>query len=247
MRQVLFGVLLMFGSMASPVIGGPQDAVIRIPSHGGSGTVIATGEGWSFILSCAHMLEGADIKKPLAFDVPVGVKRNPQKAGITILAVRFSTDLSLLQLNAGPLPYVTPIAPRTFKPGRLLSVGYDNMKLPAQVKEATVLASNAENTWTREKPWHGRSGGGLIDAQAGYLVGVVHGYEVDTPTRKGRGVYVSHAAILKFVDDYNRGAIRYVAPRAASPNAFLEQAPLQVSPRAPPSLLRSPAGSLSGC
>jgi hypothetical protein len=50
--------------------------------------------------------------------------------------------------------------------------------------------------FTREKPWHGRSGGALLDADAGYTIGVVQGYEI---MAWGRGIYCSHQAILKFL------------------------------------------------
>ena len=45
-------------------------------------------------------------------------------------------------------------------------------------------------------PWHGRSGGALIDRDAGCLIGVVQGYEIGG---ERRGLYVSHEAILKFL------------------------------------------------
>jgi broad specificity phosphatase PhoE len=62
-----------------------------------------------------------------------------------------------------------------------------------------------DTSYTREKPWHGRSGGGLVDVEARCLVGVVQGYEV-WPTQ--RGLYVSHAAILRFLNAHWQGAPR---------------------------------------
>ena len=84
-----------------------------MPSHGGSGTVIATGDGWTLILSCAHCFEGADRVKPLKLDVPHSAPGEPRKVGTRVLAVGRSAevDLALIQLNAGPVPYVTPVAP----------------------------------------------------------------------------------------------------------------------------------------
>src|SRR5207253_9927063 len=73
-------------------------------------------------------------------------------------------------------------------------VGYDNMQLPAVHLPSTLLQDTGRLAYTRERPWHGRSGGALFDVQGCYLIGVVSGYEVN-----GRGIYVSHRAILDFL------------------------------------------------
>src|SRR5262249_12887434 len=95
-------------------------------------------------------------------------------------------------LENGPFFYF-PVAPPGHEPGpKLVSLGYDNMAWPVTSKSATLLVTEGNWTFTREKPWHGRSGGALIDVQARVLIGVVHGYEVKA---NGRGVYISHAGI----------------------------------------------------
>src|SRR5262249_28648624 len=76
---------------------------------------------------------------------------------------------SLLELNDGPLYYVCPVAPAGHRPGRCVSVGYDEMRLPARKASASLLGSDRGITFTREMPWHGRSGGALIDLDAGRL------------------------------------------------------------------------------
>ncbi len=68
-------------------------------------------------------------------------------------------------------------------------------------KPATLLGTQGDTTFTVERPWHGRSGGGLIDVDARRLVGVVQGYEIGG---RGRGVYISHAAILRFLEKVKR-------------------------------------------
>lgn len=190
--------------LVSTARGEPKDAVIRMPSHGGSGTVIATGEGWSLILSCAHCFQGGDARKPIALDVPVNwSKAPPKKVGVQLLGVQPADDLALLKLGYGPLPFVAPVAPSGFKPGVCWSVGYDEMALPPQCRPAHVLSVSGNVTWTRERPWHGRSGGGLIDQRTGYLVGVVSGYtgpKNRVEVQPGaQGVYASHPAILRFL------------------------------------------------
>jgi hypothetical protein len=179
-----------------PVAAEPADAVVRLPSHGASGTVIHTEKGRSLILSCAHAFEGLARATPIQLDVPCRNPGSPRSGRIRLLAVDYRLDLSLLELNDGPLDYVCPVAPAGYRPGRCLSVGYDEMRLPARQAMATLLGSDRGITFTREIPWHGRSGGGLIDRDAGCLIGVVQGYEVGG---ERRGLYVSHEAILKFL------------------------------------------------
>ncbi len=225
MRQrIAFFLLLLSSSIASA---GPQEAVVRIPSHGGSGTVIATGQGWTLILTCGHMFaqDSEDgklrpdpklIHKKIALDILLPSKGAPIAAGVDFLGADWAHDICAIRLNYGPLPNVSPVAPRGFKPGPCLSIGFDEMKLPAKTRPATIVATNASSTFTRERPWHGRSGGGLIDQQTGYLVGVVGGYQRPEPP-PGRewgpndpqvraevygsfkGVYASHQAILSFL------------------------------------------------
>jgi Trypsin-like peptidase domain len=216
---VLFCLLLWERGQA-----GSKDAVIRIPSHGASGTVVLTTRGRSLILGCAHMFAGEMARKPLVFDVPSPSPGGPRQVGTRVLAIDDRADLSLMELNAGPLNYVCPVAPAGFRPGTCLSVGYDEMRLPAQARLAHVVESGSQMTYTREKPWHGRSGGALIDEQSGYLVGVVLGYEGQP---NGRGIYVSHAAVLSFLGRH-RG--RSQEPQLAQPRLEYRLRPPQVAP-----------------
>ncbi|HEV3116188.1 MAG TPA: hypothetical protein VGY58_03995, partial [Gemmataceae bacterium] len=117
--------------------------------------------------------------------------------------------------NDGPMEACAPVAPAAHVPGHaLLSVGFDEMRLPATVKSATVLGTMGSITFTRERPWHGRSGGALLDAERGYLVGVVSGYEV---IGRRRGMYVSHQTILEFVARQHVGQGRTAPQPYAAP------------------------------
>ncbi|OAI46872.1 hypothetical protein AYO44_10475 [Planctomycetaceae bacterium SCGC AG-212-F19] len=172
-------------------------AVVRIPSHGASATIIESRQGRTWLLGCAHAFEGPDRQRPIHLDVPSATAGRPRPAVIRLLAVDSQADLSLILLEDGPLPNVAPVAPAGHRPGRaILSVGYDAMQWPAQTAEASILGTGPATTYTRERPGHGRSGGALLDADAGLLVGVVQGYEIGGPRR---GMYVSHAAILRFL------------------------------------------------
>lgn len=188
-----------------------KDAVVMIPSHGGSGTVIQTGQGWTLILSCGHMFEDIqDRTHPITLEVPVPIQGGPMKVGVSVLKVDVEADLSLIQLNYGPVSYVSPVAPAGFRPGLCLSVGYDDMKLPGKWRPAEIIYSDAKWTYTKQRPWHGRSGGGLIDQSTGYLVGVVSGYTGPKNHQElfgnYKGVYASHSSILSFL--YGKGAIK---------------------------------------
>jgi hypothetical protein len=167
-------------------------AVVRLRSHGASATVIHTEPGRTFLLSCAHAFEGRDRFKALQIDglaAPSGAAR--------VLAVDADLDLSLIEVRSGPVAAVAPVAGPGYRPGpNLLSAGFDEMKTPATVRPAHIIRVDRDVTWTREPPWHGRSGGGLIDADSGQLLGVVSGY-VSYPA--GPGIYVSHEAIERFL------------------------------------------------
>jgi hypothetical protein len=172
-------------------------AVVRIPSHGASATVIETQPGKTLLLGCAHAFQGQDRARPIFLDVPAATPGLARQAVIRLLDVDYEADLSLILLQDGPLPFVAPVAPAGHvPPAGILSVGYDEMRWPAEPRAATILASTRTTTFTRERPGHGRSGGALLDAERGWLIGVVQGYEVGGPRR---GLYVSHAAILRFL------------------------------------------------
>lgn len=232
--------ILLLAILPSLTLAAPQDSVVRLMSHGGSGTVIYTTQGKSLILSSHHMFNGQSRNKPVVVHAPHPQPGANQPAQGRCIAVDPSADLALVELNAGPLPYVCPVAPQGHAPGRLLSCGYDNLKWPSQKRTATLLGGSGQSftylhsvsevdgdrvgepdfyscgrmmneedannfSLTRELPWHGRSGGGLLDVDAGYLVGVVSGYRGTSPktwseTKPGAaGVYTSHAAVRRFV------------------------------------------------
>jgi len=208
--SLLFAALVLVAAPGQARAVPPSDAafaVVRLPSHGASATVIETRPGRTWLLGCAHAFEGADRQRPIHLDVPCATAGQPRAAVIRLLAVDPQADLSLILLEDGPLPHVAPVAPTGHRPGRtILSVGYDAMQWPAQFADTTLLGSGLTTTYTRERPGHGRSGGALLDADAGLLIGVVQGYEIGGSRR---GMYVSHAAVLRFL---NRPAARPARP-----------------------------------
>jgi hypothetical protein len=246
-------------------------AVVRIKSHGVSATVIETSQGHSLILGCAHAYwprKGEDMKsKHMIFDVPAPAGWQGGTFASRVLKIDDKLDLSLVELNTGPLPYVSPVAPDGFRSQTVLSVGYDEMKLPATIRPAHLVnraftgefddltytcesgsaqrtaggrwriqgpsgpgqrqgpyegsgpgrGTGSDRTLTKERPWHGRSGGGLIDVDAGFLIGVCSGYSGPHTHVElvpgGQGIYVSLDAIHRFL----RGAGSTRPPYAAAP------------------------------
>lgn len=196
MKRLLFLLCFLWPAAAAAQPNYAAHAVVRVPSHGASATVIQTERGRALLLGCAHAFEGANRTKPITLDVPSPDTGAPRQAAVRLLTVDYDLDLSLLELADGPLPYCCPVAPAGYRPRRLLSVGYDAMELPARQEPATEIGSGGGITFTRERPRPGRSGGALIDMDYGLLVGVVQGYE---PAGAQRGRYVAHAAILEFL------------------------------------------------
>jgi len=179
-------------------------AVIAIRSHGCSGTVIATGPGWSDVLSCAHMFYANDghsisqerLHAALHTCGPAQPYARTGRCEAHLVRVDYRRDLSLIRIDNGPY-YCCPVAPAGYQPSRrLLSVGYDEMRWPAQQRWADVLSVQGDHVFTRQMPWHGRSGGGLLDPQGQCLVGVVEAYETPPPHR---GLYVSLQAVHEFL------------------------------------------------
>src|SRR3954467_6056230 len=108
MRRTLLTLLLVVlaaprAPASAPASYHPALAVVRIRSHGASGTVIATAPGKSWILSCAHMFATpADSRKPLRLDAPPQPHATAKRAACRVLAVDAAADLSLLEHDNGP-------------------------------------------------------------------------------------------------------------------------------------------------
>ena len=227
-KQILTLVILLFGAALAEAA--PKDAVVRIRSHGCSGTVIATTQGRSWILTCAHAWEKTrDKTAPIIIDSPSpspgAVVRNSSPR---LAAIDYKLDLALIEMTTGPLPYTCPVAPVGTNVRVCTSVGYDGMRWPAVTTQATVwgVRTSGTVTYTHERPRSGRSGGPLI-SECGRLVGVVSGYELQGSMR---GMYASHQAILTFLGSrQSTPAYPYYAPRV-----WEERTPRLPTPGCPP-------------
>lgn len=221
----LMPALLAFLFLAGSAHAQPQYAVVKIPSHGVSATVIWTQPGATYLLGCGHGYEshhGKDfLHKPMTIETPW--RRQPTNPRITLIAVDFREDLSLVRVDEGPWPYSVAVTPEPFIPKELVSAGYDHMR--GLVAAPTQLCT----AYTRQRPVEGRSGGGLIDSE-GRLAGVCQGYEVRPG---GRGMYVDARTVRSFL------ARQGWRPTGGSPG--VPQAGLP-SPAVPAIPLPSPGG-----
>ena len=136
-------------------------------------------------------------RQPLQLDGPTQEKARPGLHAARIVKVDFALDLALIEHHNGPF-YCVPVAPPGHRPSaHLLSVGYDEMRWPVTERTATLLYSHRDTTWTREPPWHGRSGGALFDVDAGLLIGVNTAIYSPSGSSAGIGFAIP-------VDDVNR-------------------------------------------
>lgn len=202
--------LVCFFALCLPAWAQPNAiyGVVRIVSHGCSGTVISTYSGHTWILGCAHAYWDENERPSLAaqkkrhvIDIP-SITKDPIVGNATVVAVDNQRDLSLLHLDVGPVPFEAMIpATDGYVPGRMWSCGYDKMRLPGsgkpQVYPATFVPgydSRAKlKSRTKETPVPGRSGGAIID-ERGFVIGVCSEYDT-----RGGGVYASLPSIQAFV------------------------------------------------
>src|SRR6516225_9016599 len=105
MKRVFTLAILLLSSpfaLALDPAADPALATVRIKSHGASGTIIATTEGRSWLLGCAHMFTDAignpsetARRKKLVIDGPAQPYATKKLAEVKLLAWDYDLDLSL--------------------------------------------------------------------------------------------------------------------------------------------------------
>src|SRR5713101_2789030 len=91
-------------------------AVVQLPSHGASGTIVSTAEGETLVLTVAHAFEGPSRRRPLVVLVPRPEGAGTEKrVGIQLAAIDERADLALVRLGTGPLARLARVAPRDFQ------------------------------------------------------------------------------------------------------------------------------------
>lgn len=159
----------------------------------GSGTIIASVEGETLVLTASHVL---DEKGPVTIELfrfNVGAERvrgavgYPRRVGATIIARDADADLAILRVRGElAFPYVARVARGDLPPApraKVTTIGFDKGARPVGV--STRLRANERIDLnkgggprsflvTDDPPEVGRSGGGLFRAD-GALVGVCVG------------------------------------------------------------------------
>ena len=164
--------------------------VVRKGPALGTGTIIASVEGETLILTAAHVVEDPGPLHVELFRYNLGFERIrsmsgfPRRLRATIVARDRDTDLAILRVGGQlKLPYVARIAPsnRPIVPGAAVtSIGFDRgerlIGFPTRIKKVERIdmdrgGGDRSFLITEHPPEVGRSGGGLF-LEDGTLVGV---------------------------------------------------------------------------
>lgn len=181
---VFFAASFLFGADI-------REAVVRIASHGASGTVIFSKEGLTKILTCAHAFPN---DAEFLIDCPWDLAR---RKGGKLTKINHRLDLAVIEVAEGPWPVVCPIADKDYKPGKnIWAVGYPEMSWP-QTRSATEFLSTDERYYyTKRLPIPGESGGSLVDIDLGVCFAVTKA-RFDSPLIK-YGIYTNLKRIHEF-------------------------------------------------
>jgi S1-C subfamily serine protease len=183
--------------------------LVRRGSSQGTGTIIASLDGETLVLTAGHVIRG---RGPISVELhrynlcienrPSVPGKWPQSVEAEPVATDTVSDLAILRLrNMIALPFVARLGPEDAEPASnagLTSVGIDlGAKLSSwntQLVEVLWFELNDSGTdrpflVTARIPEHGRSGGGLFD-KSGTLVGVCVGH-AELVKGKRMGVFSS--------------------------------------------------------
>jgi len=198
--------------------------LVRRGTSQGSGTIIASVEGETLVLTAAHVVQN---RRPIVVELHrynLGMERAaaapgpwPRSVHAALLAADTAADLAILRIEKmRALPYVARLAPDNADPppdSIVNSIGIDlgtNLTgwSTRLVETLTfVLNDNREQRpflITDKIPEHGRSGGGLYLA-SGELVGVCVGH-AELVKGKEMGVFASRESIRLLLDDHRLNA-----------------------------------------
>lgn len=197
--------------------------MIRNGSAQGSGTIVASIDDETLILTAAHVVFQG--KGPLTVELHrynLGLERFSRVAGgwprtlpADLVAADPSADLAVLRIKRMKrLPYVARLTSGIEEPARgtvVTSVGIDLgehlsswlayiggvewLKLDKQKEDRPFLV-------TTRPPEHGRSGGGLFLA-SGELVGVCIGRVEEASGKERFGIFASSASIRRLLRDHD--------------------------------------------
>jgi S1-C subfamily serine protease len=254
----------------SPVLPGDNmtlrpTVVVRRGTSQGSGTIIASVDGETLVLTAAHVVKAPG---PIFVELHrynVGRERTPAKPGswprplpASLAADDDAADLAILRIEKlGALPYVARLAPdqgQLAPNSTVTSVGIDlGAKLTSWTTQLVKTVRFELNDTHSERlflitlhtPEHGRSGGGLFLAN-GELVGVCVGHAALVEGRR-MGVFASRESIRQLLDEHDHLSALIV--RSERRRALVTGRSPKVNPnpaaRAPASSVVTPTRSLN--
>jgi hypothetical protein len=196
--------------------------VVRQGTAQGSGTVVASIDGETLILTAAHVVsDGSGTATVELHRYNLGLERTSRIAGgwpharnAAIVAVDRAADLAVLRIGSMKrLPFVARLAPVGDEPVRgtvVTSVGIDlGERLSSWLAHVEGVEWFVLETQKHERPFlitsrppeHGRSGGGLF-LPGGELAGVCIG-RVEVTRKERVGVFASIASIRRLLRDHD--------------------------------------------
>lgn len=191
-------------TLRAPVQGSPLASSVRIrvkDSQGedvGSGTIIDSRVGATFVLTCGHIFRNWD--KTCVIEVDYFGAGNLQTFAGTRVYHNLEDDVGLISMNVDPLPScrVAPAGMKLYKGSPVISVGCSGGEKPTeQTLKITALNRylGADNIECSGVPAQGRSGGGLF-TRDGQLVGVC---TAAAPHNK-EGLYAGLKTVQRLLD-----------------------------------------------
>ncbi len=194
--------------------------LVRRGTSQGTGTIIASVERETLILTAAHVIRGRGTISVELHRYNLGIEHEPsipgkwpKRAVAEPVATDPLSDLAILRLrDMVALPFVARLGPEEFEPASnagLTSVGIDlGSKLSSwktHLVEVLWFELNDGGTdrpflVTARIPEHGRSGGGLFDA-SGTLVGVCVGH-AELVKGKRMGVFSSIENVRQLIREH---------------------------------------------
>jgi len=166
-------------------------------SNLGSGTIISSEIGQTYILTCGHVFRDYESETSV---IEVDFFVDPKEAPVTFVGKLVKSDLKadvgLISIPTDtPLP-VSPIAPADFRiqtRDSVLSIGCAGGEVPTEQQLAVTRInrySGPHNIECTGVPEQGRSGGGLFSPD-GYVIGVCTAAD----KRDQRGIYAGYQAV----------------------------------------------------
>jgi S1-C subfamily serine protease len=196
--------------------------VVRRGTAQGSGTIIASLDGETLVLTAAHVVSEKDGAPEVELHrYNLGQERSSRIAGgwprtlvAEVVAIDRAADLAVLRIGRlRRLPYVARLDTGMADPARgtvVTSIGIDlGEHLSSWMAHVAGVDWFLLDRQTEERPFlittrppeHGRSGGGLFLAD-GHLVGVCIGRTEETKSRRV-GIFASSASVRRLLRDHD--------------------------------------------